>query len=169
MVAARIASELILEMQYKLRMLGVPVEGPAMLLGNNMSVILSTTIPSLVLKKKHQAICYHHIHKCIAAQVLQFVHIGTRVNLANILTKPLSNDDFLRLAKPILFRLPASQQQQEKPPWLPMHYTKERITNSSLPQSNDLVITSLSPKAMEMTVSPSSLRMAPNEHHLGTA
>jgi len=53
MVAVHIASELILEMWYKLRMLGVPVEGPVMLLGDNLSVILSTTIPSSVLKKKH--------------------------------------------------------------------------------------------------------------------
>ena len=93
-------------------MLGVPVEGPAMLLGDNLSVILSTTIPSSVLKKKHQAICYHRIRECVAAQVLRFVHIDTKLNLADILTKPLSNDDFLRLAKPVLFRLPASRQQQ---------------------------------------------------------
>jgi len=89
-------------------MLGVLVEGPAMLLGNNLSVILSTMVPSSVLKKKHQDICYHHIHECIAAQVLQFMHIDTKVNLADILTKLLSNNDFLRLAKPILFRLPTS-------------------------------------------------------------
>jgi len=112
MVAARIASELILEIRYKLRMLGVPIEGPAMLLGDNLSVILSTTIPSSVLKKKHQAICYHRIRECVAAQVLRFVHIDTKLNLADILTKLLSNDDFLRLAKPVLFRLPASRQQQ---------------------------------------------------------
>jgi len=168
MVAACIASELILETRYKLRMLGVPVEGPAMLLGDNLSVILSTTIPSSVLKKKHQAICYHRIRECVAAKVLRFVHIDTKTNLADILTKPLSNDDFLRLAKPVLFRLPASRQQQETP-WLPMPCTKARITNSSPPQANDPATTSSSLKATETTVSPSSSRTVPSEHRLGTA
>jgi len=78
MVAARIASELILEVRYKLCMMGVPIDRPVMLLGDNFSVILSTTVPSATLKKKHQAICYHRIRECIAAKVLQFVHINTK-------------------------------------------------------------------------------------------
>jgi len=106
MVAARIASELILEVQYKLRMMGVPIDSPALLLGDNLSIILSMTVPSATLKKKHQAICYHRIRKCIAANVLCFVHINTKTNLADVLTKPLVNDDFLRLVKPVLFGLP---------------------------------------------------------------
>jgi len=106
MVAARIATELILEVRYKLRMLGIPIDRPALLLGNNLSVVLSTTIPSSTLKKKHQAINYHHIHESVAAHVLRFTHIDTKHNLADCLTKPLTNEDFLQLVKPILFRLP---------------------------------------------------------------
>ena len=59
LVAARLASELIMEVRYTLRMMGVALDGPAMLLGDNMSVVLNTTVPSSVLKKKHNAICYH--------------------------------------------------------------------------------------------------------------
>jgi len=116
MVAARIASELILEVRYKLRMMGVPIDGPALLLGDNLSVILSTTVPSATLKKKHQAICYHRIRECIAAKVLRFVHINTKTNLADVLTKPLVNDNFLRLVKPVLFRLPQQWFAQQKEP-----------------------------------------------------
>ena len=58
LVAARVATDLIVELRYTLRSLGVPVEGPALLLGDNMSVVLSTTVPSSVLKKKHCAIGY---------------------------------------------------------------------------------------------------------------
>jgi len=163
MVVMHITSKLILEMWYKLCMLGVPVEGPAMLLSDNLSVILSTTIPSSVLKKKHQAIYYHHIHKCIAAQVLRFVHIDTKVNLANILTKPLSNDNFLRLAKPILFRLPTSQQQTGKAPWSPMPSTKESMLNSTPLPAHDPASTSPSPNIMGMREPQSSSKMAPNE------
>ena len=56
LVATRIAVELILEIRYTLRMLGVPIEGPAMMVGENLSVILNTTVPSSQLKKKHNAI-----------------------------------------------------------------------------------------------------------------
>ena len=55
MVAARLATELIIEMRYSLRMLGLVVDEPTLLLGDNMSVILSTTVPSSVLKKKHSS------------------------------------------------------------------------------------------------------------------
>jgi len=109
MVTARIASELILEVRYKLRMMGVPIDGPALLLGDNLSVILSTTVPSATLKKKHQAICYHHIRECIAANILHFAHINTKTNLADVLTKPLANNNFLQLIKPVLFRSPYHQ------------------------------------------------------------
>ena len=53
LVAAQIATELILELRYTLRMLGVPLDGPALMLGDNMSVVLNTTVPSSVLRKKH--------------------------------------------------------------------------------------------------------------------
>jgi hypothetical protein len=42
-----------------LRSLGVSLEGPTLMLGNNMSVVLNTSVPSSALKKKHNAISYH--------------------------------------------------------------------------------------------------------------
>ena len=51
LIAARVATELTLELRYTLRMLGVPIDGPTLLLGDNMSVVLNTTVPSSVLKK----------------------------------------------------------------------------------------------------------------------
>ena len=45
MVAARIAIETILELQYTLRMLGVPIEQTCLLLGDNNSILLNTSIP----------------------------------------------------------------------------------------------------------------------------
>jgi hypothetical protein len=51
LVASRIATDLIVEYRYKFRMLGVPVDGHALMLGDNASVIASTTIPSSPLRK----------------------------------------------------------------------------------------------------------------------
>ena len=59
LVAARIATELILEYRHNLRMLGVEIEGPALMLGDNKSVILNTSVPLSMLKKKHAACNYH--------------------------------------------------------------------------------------------------------------
>jgi len=97
MVAACIASKLILEVCYKLWMLW-----------DNLSVIMSTSVPSSVLKKKHQVICYHWIWECIAAKILWFVHVDTKENLADCLTKPLPNKEFLALIKQVLFCMPSA-------------------------------------------------------------
>jgi hypothetical protein len=48
LVASRISTELILEVRYMLRSLVVVLDGPALMLGDNMSVILNTTVPSSV-------------------------------------------------------------------------------------------------------------------------
>jgi len=96
-------------------MMGIPIDSLALLLGDSLSIILSTTIPSATLKKKHQAICYHRIRECIAVNVLCFAHINTKTNLVDVLTKPLLNNDFLQLVKPVLFRLPQHRFTQQEP------------------------------------------------------
>jgi hypothetical protein len=71
-VASRIATELILEVSYMLRSLGVAFDGPALMLGDNTSLVLNTTVPSSVLKKKHNAIAYHRVKESIAARIMRF-------------------------------------------------------------------------------------------------
>jgi len=106
LIAARIAVELILEMRYVLRMLGVPVNEPALLLGDNQSVVLNTTLPSSVLKKKHCAISYHRIREACAGSIVRFVHINSPENIADLLTKSLGKAAFYELTKRTLFRNP---------------------------------------------------------------
>ena len=52
-VAARIGTDKIVEMRYMLRMLGVPVDGPSYMFGDNMAVINSASIPESNHKKRH--------------------------------------------------------------------------------------------------------------------
>jgi hypothetical protein len=108
LVAARIAVDLIIEMVHSLRSLGVPIDGPALLLGDNQSVVLNTTVPSSVLKKKHNAVAFHHIREAIAARICQFVHIPSSENYADLLTKSLGKKDFNFLSRKMLFRQPAA-------------------------------------------------------------
>ena len=113
LVAARIAVDLIIEMRFALRMLGVPVPEPALLLGDNKSVVLNTTVPSSVLKKKHNAIAYHRIREAIAGKVLRFAHINTKENIADILTKPVDKATFYHLSKKVIFRVPVEISKDE--------------------------------------------------------
>ena len=106
LVATRIAIELVQELRYKLRMLGVPIDRSTTMYGDNMAVVLNTTVPSSQLKKKHNAIAYHRVREAIAAQIVRFAHIPSTMNIADILTKPLPVDTFQRLVTPVLFREP---------------------------------------------------------------
>ena len=58
-VAVKQCCEYIRGLRYKLRMMGIPVEGPTCIYGDNQSVLANTTIPHSALKKKSQSIAYH--------------------------------------------------------------------------------------------------------------
>jgi hypothetical protein len=89
-----------------LRSLGVDLDGPTRMLGDNMSVVLNTSVPSSVLKKKHNAIAYHRVREAIAAKVMRFAYVKSDENVSDILTKPLSNEKLHYLVKNWLFRNP---------------------------------------------------------------
>ncbi len=106
LIASRIAVDLILSMRYKLRMLGLTLEHSSMMVGDNMSVVLNTTIPSSSLKKKHLACNYHRVREAVAARIIDYGHIPSEANLADIATKPLPRPVFERLTSMYLFRRP---------------------------------------------------------------
>ena len=106
LVAARLATELVMEIRCQLRMLGMPIDGPATMHGDNNSVVLNCTIPSSVLKKKHLSLSYNRVREACAAGVLVFKCIKSEDNFADLLTKPLGGLEFCKLIKPPLFRNP---------------------------------------------------------------
>ena len=85
------------------------LDGPTLMLGDNMSVVLNTSVPSSVLKKKHNAIAYHRVQEAIAAKVMRFAYVKSDENVSDILTKPLSNEKFHHLVKNWLFRVPKTE------------------------------------------------------------
>ena len=85
----------------------MPVDGPSWRFGDNLSVVVSSNVPSSTLKKRMNLISYHRVREAIAAKVLWFCHVRSEENLADVLTKPLPNHLFYNLIKPILFRVPA--------------------------------------------------------------
>ena len=58
-IAARIATEKIIDLRTTLRYLGVPIKGKAYMFGDNQSIITSSTIPHSQLSKQHNVLSYH--------------------------------------------------------------------------------------------------------------
>ena len=109
MAAARTATEKIMEIRWNLQALGVPIEGPVMMHGDNQSVIVSAAVPSSVLKKKHLACCFCRLREAIAMKALRFERVKSSRNCSDLLTKPLAKHEFNTLVKPILFRVDPAQ------------------------------------------------------------
>ena len=98
-VALRIAVELIEALWCKLHMMGVPIDGPANVFGDNGSVITNATVPSSTLKKKHNAICYHHVREAVAAKTVRIAYIPTGSNLADMFTTSLGGSKLHEFCK----------------------------------------------------------------------
>jgi hypothetical protein len=88
-VAMRVATEIIKGLRYKLRMMGVPLDGLANVLADNETMIKNSTIPLQTLQKKHNAICYHYVREAVATKIICIAYIPTTENLVDMFTKPL--------------------------------------------------------------------------------
>ena len=104
-VALRNAKDVIVALRYKLRMFGIPLEGPAQVYCDNQGVVKNTSIPESVLSKKHNAINYHAVREAAAAGVLQVHKEDTATNLADLFTKVLPVDRRRELMGSILYNL----------------------------------------------------------------
>jgi hypothetical protein len=101
-VALKIATELLQGLRFKLRMMGIPMDGPANVFCDNKSVVINSSVPESTLKKKHVSICYHRVREACAAKMIRIAHEGTETNLADCLTKILPAPTHHRLVTRIL-------------------------------------------------------------------
>ncbi len=70
---------------------GIPIDGrPAYVLGDNESVVKSTSNKEANLNKKHQAICWHAVREASAAGWVRIGWEPTQTNTADLFTKSLS-------------------------------------------------------------------------------
>jgi hypothetical protein len=102
-IAAKTAIEMIEGMRYKLRMMGIPLDGPTSLFGDNESVVTNATKPESTLKKKHNAIAYHRVREAQAAGFVRFTHERGVTNLSDILSKPLPGPRLRELCSKIMW------------------------------------------------------------------
>ncbi len=88
--AMKQVTEYVRVFRYKLRMMGIPVEEPSFIFGDNQSVLANTTRPESQLKKKTQSIVYHHVHRGCVKDKWHIAYVNTHENVAYLLMKPLS-------------------------------------------------------------------------------
>ena len=89
-LAMRQAVELIQALRFKLRMFGVPLEGPASVYCDNEAVYKNVAHPDSVLKKKHHSVAYHMCREAVASDMIRVAKEDTETNIADLFTKPLS-------------------------------------------------------------------------------
>ena len=102
-LAARTAIEQSRANRLTFMYLGVPIEGPSILLGDNESVVKGATIPHRKLNKRHLILSWHYVRQAIATGTYDYVHIPGKINPADILTKHWSYGTVWGMLKPILF------------------------------------------------------------------
>ena len=86
-VALRISTETIEDLRYKLRCFGIPVDGPAEVFCDNMSVVKNLSIPTSSLNKRHNVICYHRVKEAQDTGIVLVGWITGKCNLLDLFTK----------------------------------------------------------------------------------
>jgi hypothetical protein len=101
-VAMKKATEYVRGLRYKLRMMGITVDEPAFVFGDNQSVLANTSAPGSTLKKKSNAIAYHFVREGCARDEWRTAYINTDENVADLLTKPLAGPKRTKFVKMLL-------------------------------------------------------------------
>mmetsp|Transcript_1856 Transcript_1856/g.3809 ORF Transcript_1856/g.3809 Transcript_1856/m.3809 type:complete len:104 (-) Transcript_1856:333-644(-) len=71
-------------------MMGIPVDDPSFVYGDNFSVINNTSIPESTLQKKSNSITYHFVCEGCAKDKWCICYVDTHSNLADLTTKMLA-------------------------------------------------------------------------------
>ena len=103
-IAMKSCCEYVRGLRYKLRMMGIPCDFPAYIFGDNQSVLVNSSKPFSVLKKKSCSIAYHFVREGVAKDEWRVAYISTHDNVADLLTKPLpSGEKRNKLVQRILY------------------------------------------------------------------
>ena len=90
----RIAVELVEGLRYKLRMMGVPINGSTNVYCDNEFVVKNVTRPESPCKKKHNSVAYHKAREAIAAKIIRVAKEPGGTNTADLMTKLMGGKVF---------------------------------------------------------------------------
>jgi hypothetical protein len=102
-MALKTGMELLEGIRYKLRMMGIGIDGHAHVRVDNMSVVTNSSVPESTLKKKSNSIAYHYVRSKVAADIARIAYEPTGSNLADMLTKIQSGPVRQNLVRQVLY------------------------------------------------------------------
>ena len=88
-VAMKHCCEYLKGLRIRLRQMGIPVNNPCLIYGDNQSVLWNTSIPDSVLKKKTASVAYNYIREGVSMDAWRTKYIKTSENPADLMTKCL--------------------------------------------------------------------------------
>ena len=86
-VAMRILVEMLIGLRYKLRMFGIPIDGPCNVFCDNDAVAKTTMRAETTLKKKNLSIAYHKSREAVACGIMLVFYERSGSNLSDLFTK----------------------------------------------------------------------------------
>ena len=101
-VAAKTATEQIMDIRYTLRYLGVPITSKSYMFGDNRSVVTSATLPHSTLSKRHNILAFHRVREAIAAKIIDFHWIQSEYNLSDMLSKHWEHNKIFPMIQKLL-------------------------------------------------------------------
>ena len=87
----------------RLQYLGVPLDGPAYMFGDNETVVNQASLPHAKLHKRHNMLSWHRTRAAIASGAMVFHHVKGKLNFADVLSKHWDYASVRRLLRPLLF------------------------------------------------------------------
>jgi hypothetical protein len=102
-VAARTATEQVIDLRNTLRYLGVPVRGVSMMFGDNETVVNTASVPHARQQKRHVALSYHKVQEAVASGIMRFHHVRGKLNPTDILSKHWDYTSIWKVLKPLMF------------------------------------------------------------------
>ena len=72
------------------------MDGPCDIFCDNRSVVTNSSVPTSVLNKRHNAICYHRVREAQAAGVIRVEWIEGKFNVADLFTKTTVSNEAKR-------------------------------------------------------------------------
>ena len=70
-------------------MMGIPVDLPSYIFGDNQSVLVNSTMPHSTLNKKSSSVAFHMVREGTAKDEWRLAYLNTHKNPSDMLTKSL--------------------------------------------------------------------------------
>ena len=90
-IAMKQCCEYLRGIRFKLRMMGILVDGLSFVYGDNKSVLVNSSVPESVLWKKSNSIAYNYVREGSASDEWRVAYVNTHHNVADLLTKSLGD------------------------------------------------------------------------------